>query len=124
MRIGDAAAAAGLTPRALRYYEQRGLVAARRTPSGQREYDEADLRRLGAIRELLAAGLTIADVEALVRLIDDGPRECGAAVAVTAGRLADLDDRIARLTATRTRLADTLGHRFAALMGHLADPVT
>ncbi|MGO4423809.1 MerR family DNA-binding transcriptional regulator [Streptomyces sp. MCAF7] len=26
MRIGDAAAAAGLTPRALRYYEQRGLL--------------------------------------------------------------------------------------------------
>ena len=26
MRIGDAAAAAGTTPRALRFYEQRGLL--------------------------------------------------------------------------------------------------
>ncbi|MEK8171174.1 MerR family transcriptional regulator [Streptomyces sp. M19] len=38
MRIGDAAAAVGMTTRALRYYEQRGLLTARRTASGQRDY--------------------------------------------------------------------------------------
>lgn len=43
MRIGDAAAAAGMTPRALRYYEQQGLVTARRTPSGHRVYDAEDI---------------------------------------------------------------------------------
>jgi MerR family copper efflux transcriptional regulator len=53
MRIGDAAAAVGVTTRTLRYYEQRGLVTARRTVSGQREYGAEDVRRLHAVRELL-----------------------------------------------------------------------
>lgn len=69
MRIGDAAAAAGMTPRALRYYEQQGLVTARRTPSGHRVYDEEDIRRLRAVRELRDAGLTVGDVRAFAHLL-------------------------------------------------------
>ncbi|MGH3239306.1 MAG: MerR family DNA-binding transcriptional regulator [Spirillospora sp.] len=39
MRISDAAAAAGTTPRALRFYEQRGLLPPpSRTSGGQRRY--------------------------------------------------------------------------------------
>ncbi len=73
MRIGDAAAALGVTTRTLRYYEQRGLVTARRTPSGQREYDEEDVRRLHAVRELLDSGLTIGDVRVLIDILDALP---------------------------------------------------
>ncbi|MEV7024198.1 MerR family transcriptional regulator, partial [Kitasatospora sp. NPDC093558] len=63
MRIGDAAAAAGTTPRALRFYEQRGLLRPPpRSPSGQREYGRAEIVRIRAIRELLAFGLTVEDV--------------------------------------------------------------
>ncbi|WP_415852623.1 MerR family transcriptional regulator, partial [Streptomyces albus] len=50
MRIGDAAALVGVTPRALRYYEQRGLLRVRRNAVGHREYDEAELRRLRVVR--------------------------------------------------------------------------
>ena len=47
MRIGDAAAAAGTTPRALRFYEENGLLSPlRRTSSGQREYGPRELDRL------------------------------------------------------------------------------
>ncbi len=67
MRIGDAAAAAGTTPRALRLYEQRGLLPPPvRTPSGQREYGPDDVARVRVVRELLALGLTIEDVRACV----------------------------------------------------------
>lgn len=123
MRIGDAAAAAGMTPRALRYYEQRGLVTARRTPSGHRVYDDEDIRRLRAVRELRDAGLTVGDVRAFAHLLRtmpaDGmpdllpqaPRSGGspAAEAVARRRLADLDARIARLSHLRARLAARLG---------------
>ncbi|WP_432144983.1 MerR family transcriptional regulator [Streptomyces sp. bgisy084] len=123
MRIGDAAAAAGMTPRALRYYEQRGLVTARRAPSGHRVYDEEDIRRLRAVRELRDAGLTVGDVRAFAHLLRtmpaDGmpdllppaPRSGGspAAEAVARRRLADLDARIARLSHLRARLAARLG---------------
>ncbi|MFE6689984.1 MerR family transcriptional regulator [Streptomyces sp. NPDC057743] len=123
MRIGDAAAAAGLTPRALRYYEQQGLVTARRTPSGHREYDAEDVRRLRAVRELREAGLTVGDVRAFAHLLQTLPPEgvpdligtepgagrCAAAEEVARRRLAELDGHIARLTRLRARLAARLG---------------
>ncbi|MFG2223845.1 MerR family transcriptional regulator [Streptomyces sp. NPDC050161] len=123
MRIGDAAAAAGMTPRALRYYEQQGLLTARRTPAGHREYDAEDVRRLRAVRDLREAGLTVGDVRAFAHLLhtlppsglpeliprDPGAQRCGAAETVARRRLADLDDRIARLSQLRARLAARLG---------------
>jgi MerR family transcriptional regulator, copper efflux regulator len=43
MRIGDAAAAAGTTPRLLRFYEQNGLLASpQRSSAGQRVYGPRD----------------------------------------------------------------------------------
>jgi DNA-binding transcriptional MerR regulator len=63
MRIGDAAAAAGTTPRALRFYEQRGVLPPpRRTVTGQREYGAREVARVRIIRELLSLGLTTEDV--------------------------------------------------------------
>ncbi|MFG2200255.1 MerR family transcriptional regulator [Kitasatospora sp. NPDC048715] len=57
MRIGELARRAGVTPRALRYYEEQGLLAPERRPSGYREYDERDVDTVRGIRTLLAAGL-------------------------------------------------------------------
>lgn len=127
MRIGDAAVAAGMTPRALRYYEQQGLVTARRTPSGHRVYDAEDIRRLRAVRALRDAGLTVGDVRAFAHLLhtmpaDDipdliprapGSGSCPAMEAVARRRLADLDARIERLSQLRARLAARLGEPVA-----------
>ena len=42
MRIGELATKAGVSVRALRYYEEQGLLASIRSPRGQRLYaDEA-----------------------------------------------------------------------------------
>jgi DNA-binding transcriptional MerR regulator len=137
MRIGEAAAAAGLTPRALRYYEQRGLLAARRTLSGHREYGQGDVHRLRTVRELLDAGLTIGDIQSFVHVLDlasssggeapeigglDGAGHCPVAE-ITLQRLADLDRRIERLTELRNRLDDALAHRFGDLF-RTVDPIT
>ncbi|MEU4199732.1 MerR family transcriptional regulator [Streptomyces sp. NPDC045470] len=73
MRIGDAAAAAGMTARALRYYEEHGLVIARRTPSGHRVYEPEDVRKLRTVRELLDAGLTVGDIQSFAPLLDALP---------------------------------------------------
>ena len=51
--IGQAAAVAGVTPRTLRYYEELGLLTpSGRSAGGARRYDDADIERLGRIRQL------------------------------------------------------------------------
>jgi DNA-binding transcriptional MerR regulator len=57
MRIGELARQTGVSERSLRYYEQQGLLAADRTPGGQREYPERAVDRVIRIQELFAAGL-------------------------------------------------------------------
>jgi len=53
LRIGEAAERAGVSPRTLRYYEELGLlVPTGRSAGGARRYTEADVVRLGRIREL------------------------------------------------------------------------
>ncbi|MFF3941048.1 MerR family transcriptional regulator [Streptomyces phaeofaciens] len=116
MRIGDAAAAAGTTPRALRFYEERGLLAPpRRTAAGQRDYGPGEVARVRVIRELLALGLTVEDLRAVADRIDvlvENPRRrCGPPDSDAPGsgvvdrRIAALDTEIERLTRLRAGLA-------------------
>ncbi|MFD7551656.1 MerR family transcriptional regulator [Streptomyces sp. NPDC059578] len=124
MRIGEAAHATGLTPRALRHYEQQGLLRPGRTSSGHRVYTSAHLEQLHAIGELLRAGLTVADVRSFAHLLDsaagddgtaDGePGHCAVAE-VSCQRLRELDRRIERLSLVRARLAARLADRFGDL---------
>jgi DNA-binding transcriptional MerR regulator len=52
----------GLTARALRFYEGRGLVHPLRTASGRRLYGPGELQRLNQIVVLKAAGFSLADI--------------------------------------------------------------
>ncbi len=57
MRIGELAKAAGVSPRALRYYEEQGLLTAERRGNGYREYGEQAVRQVAFIQDLYSAGL-------------------------------------------------------------------
>lgn len=70
MRIGELAEQAGVSPRSLRYYEEQGLLASTRTPSGQRTYAESDVGRVRFLRQLYAAGLTSRAISVLLRCVD------------------------------------------------------
>ncbi len=116
MRIGEAAAAAGTTPRALRFYELRGLLPPPpRTVSGQREYGPEEVARVRVIRDLLALGLTVEDLHSFADRLPlitlDPPTRCGTAETgpppdgIIGRRLAALDAEIDRLTRLRDRLA-------------------
>ncbi|MFG2395696.1 MerR family transcriptional regulator [Streptomyces lydicus] len=73
MRIGEMVRRTGVSERLLRYYEEQGLLAPTRLPSGYRVYTDMDVDTVRRIRTLLAAGLpttTIAQVLPCVR--DDG----------------------------------------------------
>ena len=58
MRIGELARRTGTTERALRYYEEQGLLRPDRLASGYRDYGEDDVDTVRHVRTLLSAGLT------------------------------------------------------------------
>jgi len=57
MRIGELAKVTGVSTRALRYYEEQGLLPAARRGNGYREYDEQAVPRVAFIQDLYRAGL-------------------------------------------------------------------
>ncbi|MEU6779629.1 MerR family transcriptional regulator [Nonomuraea angiospora] len=120
MLIGELAAKAGTTTRALRYYEEQGLLEPGRTTAGHRVYEPGATLRVRNIRELLACGFTVDDVKSFLDHLDaelpemfcDAP-PCAASNAVAAQRVAELEKRIATLT----RLRDSLVQRMPAAPG-------
>ncbi|WP_043734662.1 MerR family DNA-binding transcriptional regulator, partial [Nocardia asiatica] len=51
MRIGELAAASGITAKTIRFYEQEGLMPEpARTPGGYRDYSDDHIARLRFIR--------------------------------------------------------------------------
>ncbi len=57
MRAGEVAAAAGVTIKALRYYERRGLLQPARLANGYRDYSAEDVRLVCEIRALMSLGM-------------------------------------------------------------------
>ena len=75
LRIQEVAAETGLTTRAIRYYEEVGLLEpAARSGGAYRLYDTSDLERLRHIKELRdEAGFSLAQIGQLLE--DDAARE-------------------------------------------------
>jgi DNA-binding transcriptional MerR regulator len=111
MRIRELAARVGTTTRALRYYEEQGLLPAGRSANGYRVYDERHVRLVGEIRSLQAIGFSLEDVRPFVECLLAGHEsgdECPASVDVYRRRLAYLERHIAELQESRDRLSERL----------------
>lgn len=107
IRIGELAAQAGVSARALRYYEEHGLLPAARSASGQRYYPEAAVHRVALIQSLFAAGLSSRHLAFLLPLID-AHEPSDEAVALLRTERARIDRQIEELTATRDRLDEAI----------------
>jgi DNA-binding transcriptional MerR regulator len=100
LRIQEAAAEVGLTPRSIRYYEEIGLLTpAARSEGDYRLYDQTDVDRLRFIKGLRDdAGFSLAEIAQLLE--DEAARERGhAAYHATTNpdeRLRILRDRVGR----------------------------
>ncbi|MER6096729.1 MerR family transcriptional regulator [Streptomyces sp. NPDC001728] len=111
MRIGELAEQAGTTTRALRYYESRGLLTARRTERGYRTYDEDDLRLLQQIRTLQDFGFELEETRPFVDCLRAGHPagdSCPASIAVYRRKVAELDGLIEQLQAVRAQVGAQL----------------
>ena len=105
MHIGDLAAQAGVTTKALRFYEQAGVLPPPdRTSSGYRDYDDAALARLRFVKAAQAAGLTLAEIRGVVAVREAQGPPCEHVSALLDRHAADLDARIADLQTARAEV--------------------
>lgn len=72
IRIGQLARRSGVSVRALRYYEQQGLLRPTRSPSGQRLYPPDAVERARLFRRMYAAGLTSRTIVHLLPSLESG----------------------------------------------------
>lgn len=94
-----------MNPQTLRYYERRGLLPEpERSSSGYRAYTADTVRAIRFIKRAQGLGFTLDDIEELLHLAEGGPDQCDAVRIMAGGRIADLDRRIAELTAMRGAL--------------------
>jgi DNA-binding transcriptional MerR regulator len=115
VRIGELAERSGLSAKAVRYYEEIGVLPeAARTPAGYRDYDEATVERLAFVRAAQAVGLTLGEIREIVALRDRGETPCTHVLALLADRAAEVDRRITELEGLRGDLA-RLARRARAL---------
>ncbi|GAA4465718.1 MerR family transcriptional regulator [Phytohabitans houttuyneae] len=121
MRIGDVAARAGVSVRALRYYEEQGLLAPTRSVSGQRHYAEAAVERVQLIQQLYAAGISSARIRDLLPCIHAGVSTPDS-LALLAAERARIDEQIIGLIETRDRLDSVIAAAERAVAPQLSRP--
>jgi MerR family transcriptional regulator, copper efflux regulator len=110
MNIGDAAQATGLPVKTIRYYEEIGLVAARRAGNGYRAYDEAGIQKLRFVQRARRLGFSVEDCRTLLSLYEETGRESAEVKAVAQKHLAEIDTRIRELRGLRGTLAHLIDH--------------
>lgn len=122
LSIGAAAAQAGVTERALRYYQELGMLSpSGHTKGGMRRYSQADLERVARIRELqILLGLNLDEIAGVLRNEDRAAEIRAAYYDETTGR----EERERLLLESRglaTELRETVEAKRAALDAFLAD---
>ena len=111
MRIGELARQTGTTRKALRYYEEVGLLDASRLANGYRDYDERDVRLVREVRALSSLGIGADQARPFVECLVSGHvrgDDCAAPLEVYRAALGELDDRIAALTSRREQITEIL----------------
>jgi DNA-binding transcriptional MerR regulator len=113
MRIGELAEATGASVRALRYYEEQGLLESDRSTSGQRLYGPHAVERVRWLKGLYSAGMPSATI-AKLRPCHDRGEVTEVEEAIVAAERAKIEAKIQELTAVRDRLDAMMGGDCAA----------
>ncbi|MEU6129118.1 redox-sensitive transcriptional activator SoxR [Saccharopolyspora sp. NPDC047091] len=110
LTIGEVAHRSGVAQTALRFYEQRGLIASTRTGGNQRRYGRPVLRRLAFIRAAQRVGLSLEQIsDALATLPTDHAPTKADWTRLSRSWRDELDARIDGLQRLRDRLSGCIG---------------
>ena len=104
LAIGEAAHLFGMTHRAIRFYEEKGLIEARRDRLNCRFYDGAARRRLGWISALRAAQVPLAEIEEVLEAEDRDGRGRACAIGKLQARRAEIQMDLAKVDLALAKL--------------------
>ena len=105
LTIGKLGEAAGVKVPTIRYYEQIGLLPEPdRSAGNQRLYGQSALDRLAFIRHARELGFPLDAIRDLLSLSDRPDQSCAAADVIARAKLAEVESRLARLTALKGEL--------------------
>jgi DNA-binding transcriptional MerR regulator len=118
LNAAEAALRLGVSAKALRLYEARGLIRPLRTAAGWRAYGPAEMARAGEIAALRALGLSLAET---ARVLGGDPAGLAGALAdhqaALEGRLAEVAQALDRVRGLRAGLAQGQAPAAADLAG-------
>jgi MerR family redox-sensitive transcriptional activator SoxR len=110
LTIGEVARRSGVAASALRFYEERGLIASERAGSGHRRYQRPVLRRVAFIVFAQRVGLTLEEIGAeLAKLPGDHAPTSGDWSRLSGTWTARIDNRIAELQRLKAGLTECIG---------------
>jgi len=105
MTVGVAAAAAGVSAKAVRLWERKGLLPpARRTEADYRLFTDDDVAVLSFIRQAKALDLTLDEIKDVLDLQRGGGTPCGRVTQLLDAHIADVDRTLADLRQLRRTL--------------------
>lgn len=105
MNIGDAARAAGLPTKTVRYYADIGLVApTARRANGYRDYGAQEVSKLRFVQRARSFGFSIEDCRELLALYEDRSRASADVKAIALERLAEIEAKMAELQSLHDEL--------------------
>jgi MerR family redox-sensitive transcriptional activator SoxR len=110
LTVGELAARSGVATSALRFYEDRRLIAAMRTPSGHRRYPRSMIRRVAFILFAQRIGFSLAEIRVELEKLPSGrapDREEWAALSSTWA--ARVEARMSELERLKRGLTDCIG---------------
>jgi len=108
--IGVLARRTGLAVSAIRYYEDRGLIASVRTDGNQRRFLRSDIRRLSFILIAQRLGLGLAEIEREMAALPHGRTPTVLDwQRISRSLRSEIDTRIQLLTRTRNKLDECIG---------------
>nr|WP_237518729.1 MerR family transcriptional regulator [Streptomyces sp. SID5910] len=103
--ISELAERTGVSARALRHYEDRGLLVPARNSSGYRDYSASDVVRVAQIRAMISAGLGTSVIQKYLDCVRTGAH--GISVEMCPDLRAELDSLAGRLAAQQAELRET-----------------
>lgn len=110
LTINQVSRRSGVASSALRYYEERGLIASERAGSGHRRFRRAVLRRIAFVTFAQRLGLTLGEIaDELSKLPDDRVPDRQDWARLSANWAGRIDEKIAELQRLREGLTECIG---------------